>query len=717
MMRSIACMLLAGLALSPADAQSELPSEVTTFRPGAGDDSQWDEAIDGPLPHWARAPRPPRSTPRSLTPYAISARSGRGPHPPQAPINPFRHPSGPIESQREFGPTDGVLFRYSNFAWPDVVAECVAGITADVTRSDKAYVIVAGINVENSATTRFINAGADMSKVVFMHMPSDSIWLTDYGPNFILQDGAPALVDGNYYLLSRTKDNFTPTLVGADNLQIPVYAMGMNTSARGNLLVDTDAVAYASDIILDYNPSFTPQYIADQYEKYLGIETLHIFPALPSSVDLTGHIDMWMNLVDDQTVIISQFAPGSNATAIAITDNAAVYMANLGFNVLRVPDSVGPHPGWPGADIHFTYTNGFRINDRLFIIKYGDGDPARIADDREALAVYRAAAPGCEIIQIDCYDIIWAAGAMHCITMNVPARFEPTPASHLLSPDGGELLVGGTTHEIEWSAIDDLALTGIDLSYSTDGGFTFPYVIATGLVNDGKEPWTVPSLPPGTDHAVVRVEAHDGSGAPGEDWSDAIFEIRNAQQSVYDFSSGAGVDRWGWGVATVNWTALDGVRRPGAVNQEIDTVDPQAYVKISASDASGGDADTNRYVPPAVPGQQESTHIFEFTIAEPPASILDIEVRWEGYGDACGQTELYVWDDALGNWSDGAGMTGENMYVENYSGNRDAVLSGHIRQNFGDYIDGQGRLTLLVYTEYSGKKAFHDYVSVIVTRD
>ena len=51
------------------------------------------------------------------------------------------------------------------------------------------------------------------------------------------------------------------------------------------------------------------------YQTYQGIDTLHILPRLPGSVDGTGHIDMWFYLVDEDTVIISEFIPGSNATA------------------------------------------------------------------------------------------------------------------------------------------------------------------------------------------------------------------------------------------------------------------------------------------------------------------------------------------------------------------------------------------------------------------
>jgi len=614
----------------------------------------------------------------------------------------------------EFGPSDGILFRYTYADYAEIVSACVASITADPTRNDKAYVMVKNTAIENLATTAFTNAGADMSKVEFIHAPTNSIWLGDYGPGFILQNGAMAVVN-SLYMDFRPLDGFVPTLIGADHMQIPVIPMGLERSARANFLVGSNGVAFTTDFVEYSNPQYSLQEIVDEFDKYLGVHTLHVFPRLPWGVDASGCLEMWMNLVDDHNVVISQFAPGSDPTAIAITDAAAIYMANLGFNVFRVPDSVDLHPssGWT----HFTYTCGFRINDRLYITKYGDSDPSRIADDQTALAAYQAAAPACQIIQIDCYDIIGAVGALHSITMNVPRRDDAAPAAWLKSPNGGELLVSGTAHEIEWSAMDDVAVTGIDLRYSLDGGSTFPNLIASGIADDGRELWTIPTFPTVEDRVVMKIVAHDANGNRGREWSDSYFTIRSANQRVYDFSSNPGIDKWGWGVVTGSWGSVDGVRHPAALSQEIDTVDPLAYSKIAVSDATGGDSDANRYIPPPLAYGDESTHIFEFDIIEDPSTILDIELRWEGYSDDCQQTELYVWNAAGQNWGDCAGALGRNKYVADSSGNRDAVLKGNIRGNFADFIENNGRLTLLVYTDFRQLKAFHDYVSVTITRD
>ena len=63
--------------------------------------------------------------------------------------------------------------------------------------------------------------------------------------------------------------------------------------------------------------------------------------------------------------------------AIQVTNDAAVYMENLGYEVFRVPDHNGFNPGDPNA--HYTYANAFRVNDRIFIPTYGESNASHLA--------------------------------------------------------------------------------------------------------------------------------------------------------------------------------------------------------------------------------------------------------------------------------------------------------------------------------------------------
>jgi len=159
------------------------------------------------------------------------------------------------------------------------------------------------------------------------------------------------------------------------------------------------------------------------------------------------------------------------------------------------------------------------------------------------------------------------------------------------------------------------------------------------------------------------------------------------------------------------------VRRPAQANNEIDGLQSNAYARMAASDATGGDTDPNRYRAPSPGVSNETTHIFEFVIAQEPQRIDDIEVLWEGYGNDAIQMELYVWDYTAGQWCDGRGQCGENRFMDNFAGNRDAELTGHIRSDFERFMDASGRMTVLVYGERNGDESFHDYIAVTVTWD
>jgi len=99
------------------------------------------------------------------------------------------------------------------------------------------------------------------------------------------------------------------------------------------------------------------------------------------------------------------------------------------------------------------------------------------------------------------------------------------PVVTVTAPNGGEAWPIGSTQTITWSASDNVAVSTVDIDYSTDGGATYPFSIASGIANSGSYAWTVPNTP--TSQARVRVTAHDTGCSSGADASDADFSIGN----------------------------------------------------------------------------------------------------------------------------------------------------------------------------------------------
>ena len=616
--------------------------------------------------------------------------------------------TGLISSPPEYAPARGVIYQYGN-SWNSVVTALVSSLTAGTVNSEIAYVVVANQATANSATSAFTAAGANMSKVVFIIAPNNSVWIRDYGPHFIFQGGTLAIVDSHYYP-TRPSDNFVPTLIAEDSFGMPAYHQGLYYSG-GNFQAGPNRSGFCTALVNLDNPAsggHTEALIRELHDSFQGIDTLHILPQLPFSVDGTGHVDMWMYLVDENTVVISEFIPGSNATAISVTNNAVPYMQGLGFEVFRPK-------AWNSGATHFTYANAFRVNSRIFIPVYGTqlaagGSASYNDEDADALAKWQAAAgPGVEIVPIQCSSIIGASGAIHCIVKQVPRYVDSMPAAHVIAPAGGEVWPVGSMQTIRWGATDtgNAPLASVDLAYSLDGGSSWT-AIASAIPDSGSHVWTVPEG--ASDSALVRVVARAADG-------DAIAAVSNpyrhraALSTVYDFSSGAGTNKFGVGRQTSSWTGIGGVISPVA-----EALTAANYAAMATSNATGGAGDANRYITPTVSTGSEATHQFRFLVSEPPGEIDEIRIAWEGFAAACTQVEIYVWNHARSDWGDATGLTGQNRYLDSFAGNRDRTLEARLRSNIGDYIGADGSIRFLVYAERPSDETYHDYMSITVIK-
>jgi hypothetical protein len=97
------------------------------------------------------------------------------------------------------------------------------------------------------------------------------------------------------------------------------------------------------------------------------------------------------------------------------------------------------------------------------------------------------------------------------------------PEVTVVRPNGGEVFYPGAEDTVRWVATDDVGVDSVSIYYSTDGGASFPYTIATGEVNDSTYLWTVPETLSET--CRVKVVAYDAALNQGSDVSDGNFTI------------------------------------------------------------------------------------------------------------------------------------------------------------------------------------------------
>jgi PKD repeat protein len=171
-------------------------------------------------------------------------------------------------------------------------------------------------------------------------------------------------------------------------------------------------------------------------------------------------------------------------------------------------------------------------------------------------------------------------GSTDTTTRTVGSSDTTEPSVTVNSPNGGEVVRGGATYEVTWSASDDIAVDSVKLEYSTDGGNSWS-IIDSDVTDDGSYDWTVPRLD--ATGALIRVTATDGAGNTGSDTSDSTFDIDGTRPDVdtLDVSSTEANPGGKNGEVIVDWAVSDGialqdlsVRLERTNGQEVETQSP-----------------------------------------------------------------------------------------------------------------------------------------------
>lgn len=417
----------------------------------------------------------------------------------------------------EYAPMDGILISWEGSnSWKDILADMAREITtigdADV------HVMVDTTSERSSATTTLQNNGVNMSRVIFHVVTTDSIWIRDYGPRYIYQGQVRSVVD-HVYNRPRPQDDMQPVYfadaLGHARYDIPLVHGG------GNFHLDGQDTGYTTRLISDENPGLTEQEIADLWREFQGLDMV-FFDPYSAFIDSTQHLDMWMQVVADDVVVISDWVNDQGSTQDLICEAAAFEMQARGFTVLRTPAR-------RVFGTHYTYTNVVMCNDLVLIPSYSNGTISQY--NAQALATWQQACPGKTIVPIDAQAIVTSAGVLHCIVMHLPAHLGGAdPTARLTAPVVGASYDGGEQVLVEWISDDDVAATSAELWLTWDGGAS-ESLIAAGLPAAGSTLWDVPF----TDLSGARLEVRvfDGDGNTGEDASQELAIGEGAFRGSY----------------------------------------------------------------------------------------------------------------------------------------------------------------------------------------
>lgn len=303
-------------------------------------------------------------------------------------------PVGPVRSLAEWETSASVMTLWTNPSLLRALSDHgPVKLLAD-SRSDKNWWL------------SYLNQnGIDTAKFSFYQVPTNSIWVRDYGPWFILDgNGMFGLVDTKYNR-PRPLDDEVPIYV-AKQLGIPYYQPGL-VHTGGNYYNDALGNAFSSTLVYTENNSLTKEAVNQRMLDYLGIERYTTSRLSPGST--IEHMDTFGKLVAPDTWVFSDFPAGTSHKKDS--DQMVALLKTLKspygtpYKIFRMKMVS------KGGDFR-AYINSFISNKALYFPAYGD------QTDETVKQIYQEALPTYDIVGVDAQGTTWG-DSVHCRTRNL----------------------------------------------------------------------------------------------------------------------------------------------------------------------------------------------------------------------------------------------------------------------------------------------------------
>lgn len=270
-------------------------------------------------------------------------------------------------------------------------------------------------------------AGADMTRVTFFAHPTNDAWCRDHGPIFVRNDrtGEVALTDwefnawgGKYSPWDR--DNAIPSRI-ARALDVRRFVPGMVLEG-GSIDVNGAGLLLTTEQCLlnpNRNPALTRGQIEQRLADFLGIRHVLWLGEGLAGDDTDGHVDDLTRFVAVDTIVtaVERSARDTNYRALAANRERLAGLRTPEGKRFRIVELPMPRAVViKGARVPASYANFLIVNGAVLVPTF-----RQKKRDAEACEILGDCFRGREVVPVDCLDLIWGLGTLHCLSQQQPA--------------------------------------------------------------------------------------------------------------------------------------------------------------------------------------------------------------------------------------------------------------------------------------------------------
>lgn len=283
--------------------------------------------------------------------------------------------------------------------------------------------------------------GCDLSNIHFCPVLYADVWTRDYGPTFLNKDAyikwdynvygkgnddpvywAPLLKDNNTFnLLNLPGQKFTPGIV--------MEGGSIEPNGQGTLITTEQCL-----LNKNRNPHLSKEQIEQYLKDYLGVSKIIWLKKGLFNDHTDGHIDDIVKFVSPNKILCAYEEAENDENFATLNENFEVLQKatdqdGKSFELIKMPmphmrysaehsvhsdsEKASEHEG-EGEKAAVSYINAYIGNTVVLVPTFSD------PNDEAALRIYQDCFPDKKIFPINCMNIIYGGGTIHCMTQQQP---------------------------------------------------------------------------------------------------------------------------------------------------------------------------------------------------------------------------------------------------------------------------------------------------------
>lgn len=314
-------------------------------------------------------------------------------------------------------------------SWPGLfrnIPATFAGFVAAISHRETVRINCAA-DLQPKAKRLCQKAGASTERVEWYDHPTNDAWCRDHGPIFVKhrQTGEVALTDwmhnawGDKYPPYDLDNEIPPSIARALKLRRFEKSMvleggSIDVNGKGLLLTTEQCLLHPNR-----NPQLTRPQIERVLKDYLGVRRILWLEEGIVGDDTDGHIDDITRFfrTDGILTCVEPNRRDPNHRLLAINRERLQCFTTITGRPIEVVELPMPAPVIiKGERVPASYANFLIINDAVLVPTFRQS-----RRDQRACAIIGECFPEREIVPVDCAELIWGLGTLHCLSQQQPA--------------------------------------------------------------------------------------------------------------------------------------------------------------------------------------------------------------------------------------------------------------------------------------------------------